>query len=181
MRVYDIVWGRWSNTFLRSLNNELKVLHENSYNFRLSAQLYLVEAWVYTFFGQYLCLSRAVSRGKWLLDAEPDQVDESEHAGWRLFQRKMLIHRKTRLICGMMEFRLWKDHRIFVTKHKVGWDVTITKSLSYRTKEIMAGTWLNSTNDVLNNEVISEIIALRLNNSHRSLWINWRYPRSWQG
>ena len=67
--MYDIVWGRWSNTFLRSLNNELKVLHEHSYNFRLSAQLYLVEAWVYTFFGQYLCLSGAVSRDKWLLDA----------------------------------------------------------------------------------------------------------------
>jgi hypothetical protein len=81
MRVYDIVWGRWSNTFLRSLINGQKVLHEHSYNFRLSGQLSLVEAWEYTFFGQYLCLSGAVSRDKWLLDAEPDQVDESEHAG----------------------------------------------------------------------------------------------------
>jgi hypothetical protein len=84
-----------TNDFLGHLVNGEKILNQHSYNFRLFGEPSVLKPWGYTFFGHHLCLAVVVARkrivfGPTFMGAEPDRIDEGEHAGLRLFQAEEL-------------------------------------------------------------------------------------------
>lgn len=90
---HKIIGCTLTNGFLGKLVNGEAVLNEHSYNLRLFGTPHLTKPWGYTFFGHHLAFNLVVQGkrmviGPTFMGAEPDRIDEGQHAGLRLFSHE---------------------------------------------------------------------------------------------